>query len=56
MSFFQLLNLYAAFMESNALRHQELVTPIMEYAKSIGTSASSVLADLKDLYIPTVQY
>lgn len=56
MTFLQLLDLYVAFMESNALRHQELVTPIMEYAKSIGTTASAVLEDLKDLYTPMVQY
>lgn len=50
MPFVQIFQLYCTFMESNALRHQDLVKPIREYAQSINKSASWVLSYLQSNY------
>lgn len=56
MTFLQLFNMYCAFMESNTLRHQELVIPIRAYARSIGVASSVVLKDLQSTYVPLPRY
>ena len=50
MSFIKLFNLYCSFMEGNELHHSDLVTPITEYAKAEGKSASAVLANIQSMY------
>ena len=50
MTFNALRSLYASFMEGSALRHQDLVKPICDYAASINTSAVTVLKNLQSSY------
>lgn len=50
MPFITLFNMYCAFMEGNSIHHEELITPICVYAKSVNQSASDVLSSLINMY------
>lgn len=50
-TFSQLFEMYCQFMESNELRHQDLIGPIKGYANGVGIKYLDVLAILKSLYV-----
>jgi hypothetical protein len=51
MPFINLYHLYCAFMESNELRHEDLIEPIKAFAKQSGTSMTAVLTRLQYNYV-----
>ena len=50
MSYINLFLMYQEFMESNSLRHEDLIAPIRAYALASGQRAMDVLHILQSMY------
>ena len=51
MSFTNLFTLYIAFMGDSDMRHEDMVKPILSYAKEVGMPALFVVQSLHNMFI-----